>query len=57
MKIVAGVQPYTLPRSEQSPNLTFVLFVCFAVTNRPADGFLLIIECFREALGVSFQSK
>ncbi len=57
MKIVAGVQPYTLPRPEKSPNATFVLFVCFAVTNRPADGILLTIECFREALGVSFRSK
>ncbi len=46
MKIVAGVQPYTLPRSEKSPNATFVLFVCFAVTDRPADGFLLLSNVF-----------
>ncbi len=46
MKIVAGVQPYTLPQTEKSPNATFVLFVCFVVTNRPTEGFLLTIECF-----------
>ncbi len=57
MKIVAGVQPYTLPRPEKSPNLTFVLFVCFVVADRPADGILLTIECFQVALGVSFRSK
>ncbi len=54
MKIVAGVQPYTLPRTEKSPNATFVLFVCFVVADRPAEGFLLTIECYQVALGMSF---